>query len=283
MSRLRLLAASLALAACSDRLAREPTPPRYRWPQQFAWKVDYVSEAQRNRVSLLRYSERKTLRLALRDGDEYLLLPDSVLKTNQEPGAAPVLAPYSVEDTLAAYVRIGPRGEIRGVLFGCDPADPACSAALPSSVRLELRRIIPRLTVWPVPPRGTWADTLEFDDSSRPGGTRGRVITSYAAVGDTVVGAEEYWLVSWVAVRRTWPRAPIGGGIVETPPVEERGVTFVEKRRLLPVYSTWAGAAAAPPAIRALGATASGFRGRAYLAGSSFDSAIARESGREAP
>jgi hypothetical protein len=48
---------------------------------------------------------------------------------------------------------------------------------------------------------------------------------------------------------------------------------------MIPAYSTWAGAVAAPASMRALGATGSGFRGRAYLAGSVFDSLYSRELG----
>ena len=60
-------------------------------------------------------------------------------------------------------------------------------------------------------------------------------------------------------------------------PVRETGVSFVDKRRLLPVYSTWAGAVTIAEQLRALGATAEGFRGRAYLVGTRFDSVFAQE------
>lgn len=272
-----LLAA--ASVSCADRMADSPTPLRYRWPERFTWKFEYVSQAQRDGVPLLRYTEHKRLRFRLRDAGEFLMEPESILKLNQEPRRAPQPAPLATEDTLAAYVHLGPRGELRRILYGCDPAERACAAALPSALRLELRRMVPRLSYWPVPAGGSWADTVDFDDTGRPGGSRGRLVTWYTAAGDTVVGGEAYWVVGWRAIRRAWPRAPLGGGLREDPPVEERGVTFVEKRRLIPVYSAWAGAAAAPEAIRQLGATASGFRGRAYLAGSVFDTLIAREMG----
>ena len=46
----------------------------------------------------------------------------------------------------------------------------------------------------------------------------------------------------------------------------------MDKSVLLPVLSTWAGAITAPPQMKAMGATGAGYRGRAYLAGSPFDS-----------
>ncbi len=80
--RLTAAGAALTLLACGDRAAESPTPPRYRWPSRVAWRVDYVAEPQHERRPVLRYTERKTLRLLARD-DEYLLFPDSVIKASQ--------------------------------------------------------------------------------------------------------------------------------------------------------------------------------------------------------
>jgi hypothetical protein len=51
-------------------------------------------------------------------------------------------------------------------------------------------------------------------------------------------------------------------------PIEEDGVTLVHKESRLPVLTAWAGAAATHGADGPIG---TGFRGRAWLAGSSFD------------
>jgi len=272
----KYLAAPLALllGAC-DQAARAPNPTAYHWPERLAWHVDYVSEAQRDRVPLLQYAETKTTRLMLRNG-QYVGAQDSVLKTSQRPGEPLVLVPYLPEDTLAFYVKLGSHGELTDVSLGCDPAVPACAEALPSSVMLELRRIIPRLPIWEAPQGGGWVDTLAFDDASRPGGTRGSVITSYTGRRDTIIGGQAYWVVGWRSARSAFRRGAGAAGIAAEGTVEEAGITLVDKRQLLPVLSTWAGAVAAPPAMRAIGATASGFRGRAYLGGSPFDSTMVR-------
>jgi len=267
--------AAVLLAVACDRAQRAPNPTAYAWPNSIAWHVDYVSEAQRDRTPILKYAETKTTRLMLRDGS-YVGAQDSVLKTSQRPGEPLVLVPYTPEDTLAFYVSLGAHGELSGISLGCDPALPACAEALPSSVALELRRIIPRLPIWEAPQGGGWVDTLSFDDASRPGGSRGAVITSYTGRRDTVIAGEAYWVVGWRSVRNAFRRGAGATGFVMDDPVSEEGVTLVDKRRLLPVVSTWAGAVAAPPAMRALGATASGFRGRAFLGGSPFDSTMVR-------
>lgn len=265
----------MILAAACNQAERAPNPTAYHWPEQLAYRVDYVSEAQRDRVPILKYAETKTTRLMLRDG-QYLGAQDSVLKTSQRPGEPLVLVPYTPEDTLAFYVKLGAHGELTDISLGCDPAVPACAEALPSSVALELRRIIPRLPIWEAPQGGGWVDSLAFDDASRPGGTRGTVITNYTGRRDTVIGGQAYWVVGWRSVRTAFRRGAGAAGLAAEAPVQEDGITLVDKRRLLPVFSTWAGAVAAPPRMRAIGATASGFRGRAYLGGSPFDSSMAR-------
>ena len=269
-----VLAAALPAVAC-NQAERAPNPTAYHWPERLAYRVDYVSEAQRNRVPILKYTETKTTRLMVRNG-LYLGAQDSVLKTSQRPGEQPRLVTYSPEDTLAFYVTLGAHGELTDVTLGCDPAVPACAAALPSSVTLELRRIIPRLPIWEAPAGGGWVDTLQFDDASRPGGTRGTVITSYTGRRDTILGGQPYWVVGWRSVRSAWRRDAGAAGFAAEPPVQEDGITLVDKRLLLPVLSTWVGAVAAPPEMQAMGATASGFRGRAYLSGSPFDSSLVR-------
>lgn len=259
---------------CSGQAARAPTPTVYHWPEQLAWRVDYVSEAQRDRVPILKYAESKTTRLARREG-QYLGEQDSVLKTSQRPGGPLLLVTYTPEDTLAFTVRLGTHGELTDMRLGCDPALPECAVALPSAVTMELRRIIPRLPVWEAPSGGGWQDTLTFDDAARPGGTRGTVISRYTGRRDTVIYGREYWMIGWRSLRQSYRQGAGAAGIVAETPVQEDGITLVDKRLLVPVFAIWAGAVAAPPELRAIGATASGFRGRAYLAGSPFDSAYA--------
>ena len=265
---------ALLVAGCSQaERARNPTA--HNWPEQIAYRVDYVSEAQRDRLPILKYAETKTTRLVWRGG-QYLGAQDSVLKTSQRPGEPLVLVPYTPEDTLTFYVKLGAHGELTDISLGCDPAVPACAEALPSSVALELRRIIPRLPVWAAPQGGGWVDTLAFDDASRPGGTRGTMVTSYTGRRDTVIGGQAYWVVGWRSVRQAFRRGAGAAGLAAENPVQEEGITLVDKRLLLPVLSTWAGAVAAPRQLQQLGATASGFRGRAYLSGSPFDSSLVR-------
>ena len=263
-----------ALLSGCNQAERAPNPNAYDWPEQIAYRVDYVSEAQHDGTPILKYAETKTTRLLRRDGG-YLGAQDSVLKTSERPGEALVLVPYTPEDTLAFYVKLGAHGELTDISLGCDPAVPACAEALPSSVALELRRIIPRLPIWEAPQGGGWVDTLAFDDASRPGGTRGMVITAYTGRRDTVIGGQAYWVVGWRSVRNAFRRGAGAAGLAAESPVREDGVTLVDKRRLVPVLSVWAGAIAAPPQLQRLGATASGFRGRAYLGGSPFDSSLA--------
>lgn len=263
-----MLFSACVVAACGG--APRPTPSSYRWPAELAYRVDYVSQTQKDGVAIERYAESKRTVLVLRDGRQYLGAQDSVLKTTQRAGSELRLVPYLPEDTLAFYVTIGTRGELTGVMFGCDPALPQCAEALPSSFTLELRRWIPRLPLWdPAPGRG-WEDTLSFDDAARPRGTRGSVITNYTGRRDTTINGRGYWVIGWRSVRQAF-RSGGNAVVTTTSPVREDGITLVDQQRQIPVFSTWAGAVVAPAELRALGADAVGFRGRAYLAGSEFD------------
>ena len=264
-----LLSCAAAVAGCGNKAAQSPNPTTYSWPERFAYHVDYVSEVQRDRIPLLHYAESKTTRFALRDA-QYLGAQDSVLKTSQRPGGRLALVPYSPEDTLGFYVSIGRYGEITHVQLGCDPALAACGAALPSNVVMELRRIIPRLPVWPAPRGASWEDTLEFNETSHPGGKQSGMITRYTGRADTVISGRAYWVISWHSVRQAL--RPGSTDVAAEVPTQEDGVTYVEKGRLMPVFSAWSGAVTAPPELREVGATGTGYRGRAYLAGSVFDS-----------
>lgn len=271
-----LIVLCIVATAC-NKAADAPNPYAFRWPDTLSYRLDYVSLVQRNREPLMRFAETKTLRLALRNG-QYLGMYDSVLKSTQRPNEGLVLVPYQVEDTLVFYAKIGAHGEVTNVSLGCDPTVADCARALPSAPLLELRRIVPRLPIFEAPAGGGWVDTIEFDDASREGGTRGRVITSYTGRRDTTISGRSYWLIGWRSVRRAYtPGAEELANLGAAPPVQEDGVTLVDKQLLIPVYSTWAGAVPAPPEMRAVGATASGFRGRAYLAGTVFDSLYSKE------
>lgn len=274
MRRLGWIPLALVLAGCQDRAVIAPSPTTYHWPARFIYKLDLVSDAQANGRLLLHYADSRNARFAIREDESYVVEHDSILKTTNEPGGPLRLVTFVPEDTLGWFVRLGSLGEFTDVQLGCDPAVPECRQALPSALPLELRRIIPRLSEWPVPRGSGWLDTLTFDDASRPNGTRGIAVTRYHVDRDTVIGGDRYWMVVWKAVRRTY--LPGGGAIIEQPAVQEDGVTFIDQRRLMPIYSTWAGAATASASMRAAGATATGFRGRAYLAGSSFDSVLSR-------
>jgi len=261
--------AVLALAGC-DAGSRAPGPMQYRWPEQLAWRIEYVAQALAGERALFRYAETKLMRVVDRGGT-WVVGFDQILKTSQVPGDSMQLVPLTVEDTLDFYVDIGGRGELASARLGCDPAAPACADALPSLIRIELRRLVPRLAVWPVPRGGSWVDTLAFDDAARPRGSRGHVITRYTSTADTVIGVNEYWAITWRSVRTSFRRPRGMSVLAPDEQVEEVGLTLVDKRHLVPVFSTWVGALAAPPEQRQLGATGTGFRGRAYLRGSPFD------------
>lgn len=264
------LAGWLLALSCGNETARSPSPTGYRWPERFTFGVEYVREAQRDGQLLVRYDERKFVRLEIRE-DRYLVSHDSVLKLTSIPGRPTMREAYWPEDTLQFYVKLGPLGEIANVEPGCDPVVPACADALGSALPLELRHIIPRLPVWPAPAGATWTDSLAYDDASRARGSRGYVLTDYRSAGDTVVAARAYWVIRWISIRRSFRNAGGTLGIAADPPVQEAGEVFVDKERLMPAYAVWAGALAAPRELRAMGATGSGFHGRAYIPGSAFD------------
>ncbi len=261
--------ASLAvtLASCRDEARVAPTPTAYAWPDSFAFKMEYVAESSAKGAVVMRYEERKELTFAVRD-DRYLAWHDSVVKETLVPGRGPVVEPFQPEDTLHYYVTLNRWGQVARSEPGCDPAVAACRQVLPSALPLELLRLIPRLPVWAPPKGAEWVDTLLFDDTPRVRGGRGAIVTSYRVTGDTVVGQTALWRVLWHSFRRTYGIAPGLRGITADVPVEEDGLVYIDKERQLPVFATWAGAVAAPPALASLGVTGTGFRGRAYLAGS---------------
>ena len=268
-----VIVAALALGGCTNESARAPNPTGYDWPDAFAYRVEYVAETVRDTEVLARYDETKLLRLVVRD-DRYLVWNDSLSKINWSPGAAPQAGRAYPEDTLRYYMRLTRRGEFTDVEPGCDPAMAECRDALPSALPLELRRVIPRLPVW-WPPRGhEWVDTLRFDDLPRPDGARGALITTYRDLPDTVLAGRSYWLVGWKS--RKLASRPSGGEMVADATVEEYGDVLVDKLSLIPVFAGWYGALAAPPALRAVGVTATAFRGRAWLVGSALDLGLVR-------
>jgi len=270
VSRRPLAGLALAALAGCDAGSRAPGPMQYRWPEQLAWRIEYVAQTLAGERPLLRYAETKLMRVVDRGGT-WVVGFDQILKTSQVPGDSMQLVPLAVEDTLDFFVDIGGRGELASATLGCDPVVPACADALPSSIRLEMRRIVPRLSVWPVPRGGSWMDTLAFDDAARPRGSRGHVVTRYTSAADTVIGANEYWAITWQSLRTSFRRPQGMSGLAPDVQVEEVGLTLVDKGRLVPVFTTWAGALAAPLAPRQMGATGTGYRGRAYLMGSPFD------------
>jgi hypothetical protein len=262
-----ILSLAVVLASCRDEARVAPTPTAYAWPDSFAYKMEFVSESSAKGAVVLRYEERKELLFAVRD-ERYLAWHDSVIKEVRMPHRAPVAEPYQPEDTVHYYVTLNRWGQVVRSEPGCDPAVVACQQVLPSALPLELLRLVPRLPVW-APPRGAvWVDTLVFDDTPRARGGRGTIVTSYRVSGDTVVAQVALWRVLWHSFRRTYGVEPGLLGITADLPVEEDGMVYIDKERQIPVYATWAGAVAAPPGLAPLGVTGTGFRGRAYLAGS---------------
>jgi hypothetical protein len=255
------------LAGCRDEARVAPSPTVYEWPDSFAFKMEYVAETRSDSALVLRYEERKEVRFMVRD-DRYLVWHDSVAKESVGPRRRAAVEPYTPEDTLHYYVALGRRGQVTHSEPGCDPALAACRDVLPSVLPLELLRLIPRLPVWSPPKGSEWEDTLVFDDTPRPRGGRGSVVTRYRLAGDTLVAGTPLWTVVWHSTRRTYGVAPGLTGLTVDAPAEESGLVYIDKERELPVFATWAGGAAAPPALRALGVTGTAFRGRAYLAGS---------------
>jgi len=255
------------LVSCRSEVRDEPTPTGYEWPDSFAFLVEYVSETRMDSVVVARYEERKIVRFAVRD-EQFLVWHDSVVKENLLPGRTPAIEAYVAEDTLHFYVSLDRRGQVSRSEPDCDPGVSACRDALPSALPLELRRLIPHLPVWAAPRGSTWEDTIVFDDRPRPRGSRGSVVTSFRVSGDTSISGAPMWIVVWHAVRRTV--AGVGGfvGIAGNVPVEETGLVYIDKDRRIPVFATWAGGVAPPPGMSAMSIHGTGFRGRAYLAGS---------------
>lgn len=271
----RLMAViALVGVACSREEPEAQPLEGYAWPATASWRMDYVSQTSRQAVPLAHYAETKTLRLVTRETGEHVLIYDSILRTSQDPEGVRVV-PLTLEDTLAISTRLGERGEIGALQAACDRALPECAGARTSTVLLDLRRISPRLGAdWRL--SGTaWEDTVEYSDATARG-TRNSVITAYNTLGDTTIAGVKYVVLSWRALHRTF-RSGRAGALVAESPVQETGMTFIDPLRGLPVYSAWAGAIAAPPALRAAGATGTGFRGRAYLSGTVFDSLYSRE------
>ncbi len=274
-SRLSSVLVAVVLGGCANESARAPNPTGYDWPDAFTYRVEYVAESVRDTQLVSRYDETKLLRFVVRD-DRYLVWNDSISKVQLMPGSGSQRGRLYTEDTLHSYVRLTRLGEFNDVEPACDPSLPACHDALPSALPLELRRVIPRLPVW-WPPKGhEWVDTLPFDDLPRPDAARGVLITTYRDLRDTVLAGGKYWLVTWKSVRLA--ARPSGGSMVPDPTVEEYGEVLVDKARLVPVFAGWYGALAAPPALRAVGVTATAFRGRAWMVGSAIDSAMVRVS-----
>ena len=258
---------AVTVASCRDEARLAPTPTVYSWPDSMAFKMEYVAESRSDSALVVRYEERKELILVARD-DGYLAYHDSVVKESMGPRWPGSVEPYEIEDTLPYYLALDRRGRVTRSDPACDPALPACQAALPSALPLELLRLVPRLPVW-APPRGqTWEDTLFFDDTPRPRGARGSVVTLYRVAGDTVVAGTPLWKVVWHSVRRSFGSVPGPIGMAAGLPVEQSGLAYIDKERELPVFAMWAGGVAAPPELRAAGVTVTVFRGRAYLGGS---------------
>jgi hypothetical protein len=99
---------------------------------------------------------------------------------------------------------------------------------------------------------------------------RRALISTYRDVRDTVLAGRGYWLVTWRSTTRA--SRPSGGAMVADPTVEEHGYVLVDKQGLVPAYASWQSVLGAPPAPQAIGTTATSLRGRAWLAGSPFDS-----------
>jgi len=256
---------ALLLGACANESARAPNPTSYSWPDSFAFRVEHARETLRDTEVVAREEEAGRLLFAVRN-DRYLVWHDGISRRASLAGAAPSGGRLETGDTLHYYVRLTRVGTFERIEPDCDPTVAECAATLPSALPMELRHVIARLPVW-WPPKGhRWVDTLAFDDLPRPGAARGRVVTTYRDQRDTVVAGRPCWLVHWRA--RTDAERKVGGAMVPDPPVEEQGDVLVDKQVLMPVFAAWHGA----PAARTAGATATAFRGRAWLVGSVFDS-----------
>ena len=266
-----VLPVAVGLAACANQSARAPNPTGYDWPDAFAYRIELVAAPGADAPVVSRYEETKLLRFAIRN-DRYLAWNDSVAKVRPDAGAGAEPGRVAAADTLHWYVRLTRLGEFNDVEPDCDPSVATCHDVHPSTLPLELRRVVPRLPVW-WPPKGhPWADTLRFDDLPRPSGTRGSLITTYRDRRDTVLDGRAYWVVDWTSEMRAERRA--GGVMVADPAARESGEVLVDKQRLVPVLARWHGAPAPSrsPQARGGGVAATAFRGRARLVGSALDS-----------
>jgi hypothetical protein len=263
--------ALFALAgACGNQSARAPNPTKYVWPDSFAFHLQFDSMA----ATGVALDESEVLHFVVRTGPfngVYRVWNDSVVKAVSAAGRPVERGGASAEDTLGYLVGLGRLGEFTSVERDCDPTVGACAEALPSALPVELRRIIPHLPVW-WPPRGHWwADTLVFDDLPRPGASRGQVFTYYHVSADSGLADRGYWVVSWHSVRRAWRSE--GGTMVAEPERRVYGSVLVDKARLLPVLANWYGGLSGRGGPDAGDAGRTGFRGRAWLVGTAFDSA----------
>ncbi len=279
--------AAILMAACANETARAPVPTAYDWPDSLTYSISLETRAYQGAAIVAVSDETMRLRFAARDDGSFAVWHDSVRRTVRGRGAASVAVPPATGDTLHYFVRLSRWGEFLGIERGCDPAEAACHAVPPSALPLELRHLMPRLPVW-WPPKGhEWADTLAFDDSPRPDGARGTVTTVYRAARDTALGGGSYWIVTWRAVRQAVRSAGGGNGggggggaYVAEAEVEESGVVYVDKRRLVPALAVWQGTAVPAAELRSLGASRTEVRGRAVLAGSPLASLRSTEEAR---
>ena len=78
-------AATVVLGACGDRTQESPTPQYYAWPERMNYRLEQVTELQREARAVQRFESFKVLKLTLRE-DQYVLVYDSVLKTSLVAG-----------------------------------------------------------------------------------------------------------------------------------------------------------------------------------------------------
>ena len=264
-----VLPVAVGLAACANQSARAPNPTGYDWPDAFAYRIEIVAETAPDAAGVIAHEETKLLHFAVRN-DRYLAWNDGVANVRSDSGAGMQPGRVDAADTLHWYVRLTRLGEFNDVEPDCDPSVATCHDVHPSTLPLELRRVVPRLPVW-WPPKGhPWADTLRFDDLPRPSGTRGSLITTYRDRRDTVLDGRAYWVVDWTSETRAERRA--GGAMVADPAARESGEVLVDKQRLVPVLALWHGVPAPSRSPQAGGVAATAFRGRARLVGSALDS-----------
>ena len=260
-------------SACGNQTARAPVPTAYDWPDAFAYRIRAVARTERDTEWVARYERSKQVRFLVRGDGAFSVSQDSVRLTDLLRGGRPASPLPLSDDTTRYFVRLSRWGEFLSVEPACDPSMRECRDALPSALLMDLRRIIPRLPVW-WPPRGrSWEDTLRIDDSPRPRGLRGTLVTEYRVPWDTVVGGEAYWVVASHSAWRSTGTAAAGV-------VEENAVVYVDKLRLVPAFAEWSAGLPPPAELMGRGATRTVTRGRAVLVGSPFDSPSFAEEAR---